>query len=264
MVRRYGGSWAARGREGRECKGNVATGCRFNDVAKAAAKEACRLAVPRARCRSPSAGKDDDVRRCSTIAFGAKTSEAIRTCGLTWNAWQAGGRRYLGSRSLVCVCVHVTYAARMYRTYIREVPTSMFPPQRTHARSRIVSSTWDRREMRKPPPHRHHHLHLHHHHHHRRRHSSPCMRGLFSPSVGVGQQPRADDDDDDAVHRRDSAGSTCVSHLCPLSLPLSLSLSPSLPLLLFLSISLSLCLSLDRCHQQEKSHRRVAPLRHVA
>lgn len=72
---------------------------------KAAAKEACRLAVPRARCRSPSAGKDDDVRRCSTIAFGAKTSEAIRACGLTWNAWQAGGRRYLGSRSLVCVCV---------------------------------------------------------------------------------------------------------------------------------------------------------------
>lgn len=90
MVRRYGGSWAARGREGRECKGNVATGCRFNDVAKAAAKEACRLAVPRARCRSPSAGKDDDVTRCSTIAFGAKTSEAGRT-----NLERLAGWRYL-------------------------------------------------------------------------------------------------------------------------------------------------------------------------
>lgn len=143
----------------------------------------------------------------------------------------------------MCVCVHVTYAARMYRTYIREVPTSMFPPQRTHARSRIVTSTWDRREMRKPPPHRHHHLHLH-HHHHRRRQSSPCMRGFFSPSVGLGQQPRADDDDD-AVHRRDSAGSTCVSHLCPLSLPLSLSLSPSPSLPLDFSVSLSVSLLID-------------------
>lgn len=61
-----------------------------------------------------------------------------------------------------------------------------------------------------------------------------------------------------------------VSAACalPLSLSPSPSPAPSLPLLLFLSFSLSLylsvCLSLDRCHQQEKTHRRVAPLRHVA
>jgi len=161
-------------------------------------------------------------------------------------------------------CVDVPYIREVH-----EVAAYTYVPSPAHARSTeaglsAAPGIAERRGNRHHHQH-HHHFHLHHHHHHHHRgQSSPCMRGLFSPSVGVGQQPRADDDD--AVHRRDSAGSTCVSRLCSPSL--SLSPAPSLPLLLFLSVSLSLylsvCLSLDRCHQQEKTHRRVAPLRHVA
>lgn len=140
-----------------------------------------------------------------------------------------------------------------YIREVHEVAAYTYVPSPAHARSTeaglsAAPGIAERCGNRHHHQH-HHHFHLHHHHHHHRGQSSPCMRGLFSPSVGVGQQPRADDDD--AVHRRDSAGSTCVSRLCSpslspsLSLPLPLSLSCSFSRFLCLSISLSVSLLID-------------------